>query len=180
MDSEVMNVLSGGSNFILRNEADLRSNKPKSYTATISGFTSVYNILPGEVLFLGSYEGTGTLYVGISRHEMVRYINLKTISVWKGQQLSKGQFIGTTYNRPLQFEYCTVYRQDSPYPVRFNYLTYYKQNPIDVLDGIYWPYMEPTKHSGIVRPGTKVEFTEEEREEWYSYETHIQGFKVSK
>lgn len=180
MDSEVMNVLSGGSNFILHNEADLRSNKPKSYTATISGFTSVYNILPGEVLFLGSYEGTGTLYIAVSKHEMIRYMNLKTFSVWKGQQVTTGQYIGTTYNKPLQFEYCTVYRQNSPYPVRFDYRTYYKQNPIDILDGVYWPYREPVKHSGIVRPGTKVGFTEEEKEEWYSYETHIQGFKITK
>lgn len=180
MDSQVLNMLSGNSKYKLDNEKDLRSNHPSSYTATISGFNNVFNILPGTVLFLGFYKGLGTVYLAVSKHEMIRYMNLKTIEVWKGQQLSTSELVGTTYTAPLQFEYCTVYKDQSPYPIRFADRTYYKQNPIDILDGKYWPYKEIIHKSGIVRPGNSYLFDADQDAEWYSYKYKIQGFEIKK
>lgn len=172
MDSEVMNILSGGRKYKLDNEKDLRKANPSTYTANISGVKEVYSILPGTVLFLGFYKGTGSLYISISKHEMVRYMNLDKIDVWKQSNVDKGTYLGViNSNKPLQFEYCTVYRDDSPYPVRYWDRTYYKQNPIDVLDGTYWPYKEITIEPGIIRPGNTFDFTEQQRKEWFSYES---------
>lgn len=170
MGSTVLTTLSGGSNCNLNNETDLRSASPTTYTATISGITNAYSIFPGKVLFLGFYKGTGTLYISISKHEMIRYMNLKTMEAWKGQDVEKGTLLGTVGKAPLQFEYCTVYQQGSKYPVRFANRTYYKQNPIDLLDGLYWPYKEITLRSGIVRPNSTYQFTEQQKREWYSSE----------
>ena len=166
-----MKILTGGSNYNFNNEKDLRSSRPSNYTATISGFTDVYNILPGTVLFLGYYKGNATVYLAVSKHEMIRYMNLKTFNVWKGQDVTKGEFIGTIGNTPLQFEYCTVYKQESNYPVRFDSdITYYKQNPIDILDGVYWPYREEKVQKGIVRTNSpEYNFTSQQKHEWYSY-----------
>ena len=177
MGSQVLNTLSGGSTtYKLDNEKDLRSKNPTTYTATISGVKNVYAILPGTVLFLGYYKGTGTAYVSISKHEMVRYMNLKELAVWKGQEISKGDLIGTTLATPLQFEYCTVYQQGSKYPVRFADRTYYKQNPIDLLDGTYWPYKELDLRSGIVRTNNTFTFTEEQKKEWYSSDYYFPDY----
>lgn len=172
-----MNILTGGSNYILENEKDLRSNKPSSYTATISGVKNVYSILPGTVLFLGFYKGTGTIYLSISKHEMIRYMNLRTLEVWRGQEIEKGHTIGTAYNSPLEFEYCTVYQQSSPYPVRFADRTYYKQNPIDLLDGVYWPYKELEIRNGIVRINDTYTFDDEDqKKEWFSKDYYVPDY----
>lgn len=168
MGSDILNTLSGDSPCILTNEQDLHSTKPSSYTAVITGVNNVHSILPGTILFLGYYKGTGTLYISISKHEMIRYMNLKSMTVWRGQDVSKGTSVGIAYKSALLFEYCTVYQQGSPYPVRFADRTYYKQNPIDILDGIYTPYKEITLKSGIVRTNNSCTFTEEQRKEWYS------------
>lgn len=176
VDSSVLKTLSGGSDCKLDNEKDLRSSKPTTYTATISGTKNVYSIFPGTVLFLGYYKGTGTIYLCISNHELIRYMNLKDFNVWKGQDIEKGTLLGASSNVPLQFEYCTVYQQDSKYPVRFANRTYYKQNPIDILDGVYWPYKEITIKSGIVLPNNKYEFTEEQKREWYSQDYYAPDY----
>lgn len=167
-----MNLLSGGKTYKLQNEKDLRSNRPSNYTATISGFKEVFNILPGTVLFLGFYKGTGSIYVEVSKHEMIRYMNFKTIDVWNGMELVKGTQLGVL-DKPLQFEYCTVYQQGSPYPVRFDFRTYYKQNPIDILDGVYWPYREISISNGVIRENNVYKFSEQERKEWFSSEPNL-------
>ena len=176
MDSEVMRTLSGGKRCYLDNEKDLSKDRPSTYTATISGVNKVYSIFPGTVLFLGFYKGTGSLYISISKHEMVRYLNLDDIDVWKQSNVDKGTYLGAVKtNKPLQFEYCTVYKDESKYPVRYWDRTYYKQNPLDILKGTYWPYKEITIESGIIRPGNNYEFTSEQRKEWFSYEDLITG-----
>lgn len=167
MDSEIKKTLTGNTTAKLDNEKDLSSNRPSSYTATISGVTTVYNLFPGTVVFLGYYQGSGSVYVEVSNHELIRYLNLNDIQVWKGSELEKGDVIGTVKSRVgLQVEYCTQWKGESPYPVRFNNRLFYKQNPIDILNGLYFPYKEITVKNGIVRPNDKITFTQDELKEW--------------
>lgn len=169
-----MNILTGGQSYKFDNEADLRKDHPSSYTATISGIKEVYNILPGLVFFLSSNNGMTSVYIAVSKHEMIRYMNLAVVDVNIGRDLSKGDLIGTVKaHRPLLFEYTTVYRTGSKYPVRFSNRTYYKQNPIDILDGLYWPYREPVLEAGIVNVNNTYEFTEQQKHEWFSYDYHV-------
>ena len=171
MDSEVMNILSGGSKYIFNNEKDLRKEHPSNYTATISGISKVYNIIPGTVIFFGFFNNLGTLYVSISDYEVIRYMNLGSVTVRRSDELEKGAFLGeVAKNKSLLVEYCTEYQQGSPYPVRFNEWTYYKQNPIDILDGVYWPYQKGEVMNGVVRPNNTVEFTDQQKMEWFSSE----------
>ena len=167
MDSAVKKTLAHTVSCELDNEKDLRSNRPSSYIASISGVSEVYSLFPGQVLFLGYYRGKGTVYVAVSNHEIVRYMNLQKIEVWKGQSLQKGDLVGLVGNRSyLQFEYCTQWKGESVYPVRTDTKLYYKQNPIDILDGKYVPTKEIDIRDGITRPNDKTTFTEDEKLEW--------------
>jgi len=165
--NSAISKLLAGQDCKLINEKDLSSKNPTSFTATISGVNKVYNLFPGIVLFLGYFEKMGTVTIAVSNHEIIRYLNLKDIQGWNYVKVAKGDYIGQAYpNKPMQFEYCTQWKGDSPYPVRVNNKLYFKQNPIDILNGLYVPKGEIDVQSGVVRPNDKVIFTEAQLLEW--------------
>ena len=167
MNSEIMKALTGSTNCKLKNEEDLKKTNPKSFTATISGAKKVYNLFPGTVLFLGFYKGMGTITIAVSNHEVVRYLNMRNIKGWNYTSLPKGEYLGDAYSPSgLQFEYCTQWKGESKYPVRVNSNMYFKQNPLDILNGIYVPSKELNVEYGIIRPNKKSTFTEEQLLEW--------------
>lgn len=167
MDQDIMRTLSGHTNCILTNEKDLKSRRPKSFTALISNIDKVHNLFPGSVLYYGTFEGSGTVNIAVSNHEIVRYLYLSEINNWPGSNLEEGALIGTAGRRhTLGFEYCTQWRGDSKYPVRVLNRTYYKQNPIDLLDGAYIPPKESNVMYGINRPNDLVSLTQEQKKEW--------------
>ena len=169
MDSSILKTLSGATTGKLNNEKDLNSSDPQSFIATFSGITDVYNLFPGRVAYLGYYNNSGSVYVQVSNHELVRYLNLDTIEIYKGNYLVTGEKIGSVKaKRHLQFEYCTQWKGESIYPVRYNNKLYFKQNPIDLLNGLYVPQEEITIASGITRPNDTVEFTDDQSLEWRS------------
>ena len=169
MDSKVLELLSGGTTGKLYNEKDLLSDSPTSFIATFSGIQKIFNLFPGRVVYLGFYKGLGTVSVQVSNHEVVRYLNLDTINVYKGNYLIEGENIGTVKTRrQFQFEYCTQWKGDSIYPVRFGTNLYFKQNPMDILNGLYVPQEEITISPGITRPNDVVTLTEEQIGEWQS------------
>lgn len=162
-----MKSLTGTTKCQLKNEKELLSKRPSSYTATISGAKKVYALFPGTVLFLGFYKNMGTLVMSVSNHEIVRYLNMKNIQAWTLQEINEGDYLGEPFSNPgLQFEYCTQWKGSSVYPVRTNNKLYYKQNPIDILNGLYIPEKEITIEPGITRPDDIITFTEDELKEW--------------
>ena len=167
MDQQVMKTLTGGKTCKLINETDLNSNKPTSFTAKFSGVSEVYCLFTGTVEFYGYYNGVGTVTVLVTNHEIVRYINIDNIQLERNQFLEPGTLIGKANKRKgLAFEYCTQWRGESKYPIRLNNRTYYKQNPIDLLNGLYIPPRELEVEYGINRPDDTVEFTKEQLSEW--------------
>lgn len=185
MNSDVAKLLTG-STCKLDNESDLKSKKPKTFTATISGVSKVYNLFPGTVLFLGYYQNMGTVTIAVSNHEIVRYLNLKDIQIWNSSKISAGQYLGETHkNKPLQFEYCTQWKGDSLYPVRVKNSLYFKQNPIDILEGLYVPENELNVKYGAVTTSTKIKFRPEQLSEWGptnidNSDTYVEGAQIVK
>lgn len=171
MDSLILEILTGQqkSRAKLVNEDDLKSSKPSNFTATIKDITEVYAILPGEVLYVGYYEGMGTLSVLVSDKELVRYLNLTDIQVIPGQSFKKGTYLGIADKRyGLQFEYCSQWQGQSKMPVRLNNITYFKQNPIEVLEGLYVPEYHQHVTQGYVMPDDVVEMTDAQKAEFSS------------
>lgn len=167
MSQSVLKALTGLSNCKIENESTLRSSDPSTFTAVISGASKIYSLFRGTVNFIGSYEFTGTLNIAVSSHEIIRYLNLTNMQVWENMSISKGTYLGDVREKfYLQFEYCTQWKGDSKYPIRVDDRTYFKQNPIDILDGLYEPVDESNVLDGINRPNDTVDFTSEQGAEW--------------
>ena len=167
MDNTIAATLASNGNCILKNESNLSSKKPKDYTAILTGFTIVNNLFAGTVVYIGVYQGKGSVYVQVSSHEMIRYLNLQSIQVYKGTKLDKGAFLGTVSSKVgLGFEYCSQWKGDSIYPVRNDNKLYYKQNPIDILNGKYQPTAPISIQPGITLLKDKMEFTKAQLPEW--------------
>ncbi len=167
MDSTILKTLSGTQSAKLNNESDLSSKYPTNYTATFSGFKSVFCLFPGKVLFLGYYKGTGSVNIAVSNHEIIRYLNLCDMKVANGQEVSTNDLVGIVDpTKDFQLEYCTQWKGDSKCPVRIGENLYYKQNPINILKGEYVPEAETTIANGIVRVNDTVKFSKDQSKEW--------------
>lgn len=140
MDSTTIKALAGNTKAVLTNEKDLTSKKPSTFTASFSNIEKVYSLLPGKIIYIGIYKNTGTLAVAVSDYEIIRYLNIENIQVTSGETISKGRYLGTANKKyGLQFEYCSQWQGESVRPVRLENRTFFKQNPIDLLNGIYVP-----------------------------------------
>lgn len=96
---------------------------------------SVYSMTSGYILFIGTdADGMKSVNVLCNDTQMIRYCNLKQVSVSAGDSLLSGQYIGecTEY---VKIEYCTEYQGDSKWAVRFFTSTFYKQNPEGLFTG---------------------------------------------
>lgn len=167
MDLRIIKALTGSDKCRLTNEKDLTSINPKSFTASISGATEVFNLFPGRVAFIGEYENMATVSVQVSPYEIVRYLNLTDFTCWYNYEFKAGDRIGSVSSKyGLQFEYCTKAPQTSIYPIRIENITYYKQNPAGILFGVYTPEQTTAVTQGLNRPSDTVEFTAEQANEW--------------
>lgn len=141
MNQEIVNMLTLGESCTLVNEENLRSKRPASFTALISGSSGVFTMYTGKVEYVGKYEGMYSYNILMNDHELFRYLYLDSVEAWgKGQELGPQVKLGVPRrNKPFGFEYCTQWQGTSSYPIRINNRTYFLQNPIDILDGIYVP-----------------------------------------
>ena len=140
MDSTILELLSGSKKVKLTNESDLTSKKPSTFTASFSNIEKVYSILPGQVMYIGVYKDVGSLTILVSDYEIVRYLNVSQIQVQIGDTINSGRHIGIADKRyGLQFEYCSQWQGQSKMPVRLSNRTFFKQNPMDLLNGVYVP-----------------------------------------
>lgn len=63
----------------------------------------------------------------------IRYCMLQNCNVSVGDEISKGDKIGSTYNGILRFEYCTD--EFSTFPFRSGDVQLYKHDPLPILTG---------------------------------------------
>ncbi len=169
MNKEISNILSGTSSCVLVNERELKSAKPTSFTAIISGVDEVFCLYPGIVEFIGSVGGKQSVSVLVNNHEMIRYLNLRSTSDYliRGEQIFAGDTLGVPYRRGiLHLEYCTQWKGDSNYPIRMCGRQFFKQNPIELLDKIYIPPEDLTVLETFTPEGEEYEFDEEQLSEW--------------
>lgn len=166
MNSAVKETLSGGKTCSLENEADLRSKKPSSYAASFTGFTTVFNLFLGEVLYLGTNNKLTTITVKVSPYEIIRYGNFVSTYVSLNSSIKRGTRLGIVdSNKGLKVQYCTKSPYTSSYPIRVNNVIYYQQNPMGILDGTYTP-SQKTTYTEWVECSPLYTFTEEQSTEW--------------
>ena len=95
--------------------------------------TNVYSYSNGVVLAVGKDKGKYAVTVQYDVFSVLRYTNLKDVSVRAGDMIQVGYKIGAAHNY-VHFEYAT--KDQSNWPVRVGTETYYKQNPIRMLGGV--------------------------------------------
>ena len=167
MDSIVLKTLTGDKTGILTNEKDLTSDRPSTFTADFSNVNEVYSLFPGSVIYVGFYKNMGTVAVSVSNYEIVRYLNLKEIFVLRGEEIKKGKLLGSLTDKyRLQFEYGTQWQGKSNMPIRIQNRTFFKQNPIDILNGKYAPYLEQEVQYGRILSDETIELTEDQKQEF--------------
>lgn len=167
MNSEIMQTLTGTTTCVWSNEKDLKSTKPTTVTAVITEANKVYSLFPGTVIYVGTYNNVGSILIAVSNHEVLRYLNVLDIQVWVGTDVEEGQLLGTVKpHKGLKLEYGTTWQGNSNQPIRNGNSLFYKQNPKDILDGLYIPPREEDVVYAYTRPDDTVDFTEEEWEEW--------------
>ena len=169
MNKVIMSMLTQGSDCVLQNEEDLRSDNPTSFTAIIKGVDEVCALVGGEIKFVGSTDSSGSVSVAINDNEILRYAYLSEPYGKFGDEVSVEQPVGRAKNSILKFEYCTRWQGTSEFPIRIDNQLYYKQNPIDILDNVYEVINEIDVYEDYNRPQDTLEFTDEQLEEWYSF-----------
>lgn len=161
-----MQALTGTKTSILTNEKELKSSKPSTFTASFSKAEKAFSLFPGKVMFIGQFKNTTTVNVAVSDHEIVRYMNLTDVQVKQGAQITKGRYLGSVINnKTLDVEYCSQWQGDSVRPVRIENRTYFKQNPLDILEGMYVPQLTKDMMWGFNFSDDVIELTEDQKKE---------------
>jgi len=167
VNKDILKALTGSTSPVLLNERELNSSKVTSFTASFLGVNEVFCLFPGSAIFVGSFDGAESVNILVNKHELIRYTNLAVAPVVRDSQVPKGQKIGEVSPRKrFGFEYCTQWQGDSKYPVRFCGRLFFKQNPKDILNGIYVPPRDIELIEDFVPYYTDVEFTSEQAGEW--------------
>lgn len=162
-----MKAITGKDSCVLVNENELNSSKVTSFTALISGADEVFCLFSGTAEFVGSFGGQQSVSLLVNKHEMIRYLNLVDTPWMRGNSIAEGDTIGKAHKKKyLGFEYCTQWKGDSKYPVRMCGRLFYKQNPMDILNGIYVPPKDIALVEDFVPANATVEFTEDQVNEW--------------
>ena len=124
--------------------------------------TDVYNVAHGQIVFIGAENGRAVVTVQCNPSEILRYGNLKELTCEKGYYAEIGAQLGTA-DKYVDFEYCTLWQGESNYPVRVKQFTYYKQDPTDILEGLYTVRKDGYQTQGYVQNINRVRFTEEQK-----------------
>ena len=141
------------------------SNKAPYVTGVDIITSDVYNLAYGQIVYIGQYEGHYLVDIKSNNNEVLRYCNLNYVNVQPASYIREGTKIGTA-QKYVHIEYVTSWRGDSVFPVRINDLTYYKQDPQDVLDGVYTVVPTATLDYAAHDKLNPVEYTEEQKAEF--------------
>lgn len=124
---------------------------------------NVYNLFHGQIVYIGASNGRAVVNVKCNPSEVLRYGNLKELTCAKSYYAEKGAQLGIADGFVI-FEYCTLWKGNSVYPVRINNFTYYKQNPSDILNGLYEVRRDGAQEQGYVVNGARLtSFTDEQK-----------------
>lgn len=126
---------------------------------------SVSSLYPGRVVYIG-YDGTSyTINVRTNVNEVLRYGNIDSVLIRVGDDVMAGQEIGIVKESYL-LEYATTWRAESECPVRIADVTYYKQDPTEIVSGMYDLRQEASVDykatSGIPRVAYTTSYAQEE------------------
>lgn len=128
---------------------------------------SVYSMTSGYILFVGtSADEMKSVNVLCNDSQMIRYCNMKKLSVSAGDTLLPGQYIGEC-TQHVKIEYCTEYQGSSKWPVRFFTHTFYKQNPEGLFTGTIQIQSDADSH-WIADNDTEYNYLTEEESKEYS------------
>lgn len=116
-----------------------KSNLYNSYKTLHSGLDiqahDVYGFQSGVVTHIGKDEDNYyTVTVQYSSNVSLRYGHMLNVYVKSGEILFVGSYIGISY-KYVHFEYVTISKGNSQWPVRIGSITYYKQNPEPLISG---------------------------------------------
>lgn len=98
---------------------------------------SVHSICQGVVLFIGQEYDDNNLYEISIQYDAdccLRYCHLSSVIVNKGDAVYSGSMIGEAKDF-VHFEYVSIPKNNSIWPVRIGSQTYYKHNPEQYADG---------------------------------------------
>ena len=123
---------------------------------------NVYAIAKGEVVDIEASSGRAVINIKCNPSEILRYGNLTEIYCNKTNIASIGGHIGKTTDYVI-FEYCTAWQGRSVYPVRVNGITYYKQDPTEILNGIYTVRPDGAQEQAIVLNRDRVRFNDNQK-----------------
>ena len=103
----------------------------------------VYNVAYGQVVYIGYDKNNQTYEINIkcNNDEILRYGNIKKLSVSTAEYVDEGTQLGITKDY-VHFEYATRWSSTQQFPVRVNKFLYFKQDPSDILEGQYLPKKE--------------------------------------
>lgn len=105
----------------------------KSYGGYHTGIdlaaSEVYSCTSGVVTQVGTdSSGMHELTIQYDATVSLRYMNLKNVSVRVNAIIHKGDYIGAA-NKFVHFEYISINKEDSKWPVRIGTVTYFKHDP---------------------------------------------------
>lgn len=108
--------------------------KYKYHTGIDITASHVYSYASGVVISIGSSEDLYAVTVQYDSRISLRYLHLKSVCVSIGDILYPNMKIGTA-DQYVHFEYVSVSKDNSIWPVRIGTMTYYKHDPELVLNG---------------------------------------------
>lgn len=123
---------------------------------------TVYNVAHGQIVYIGVENGRAVVNVKCNPSEVLRYGNLKELNCQQSYFADIGAQLGIA-DRYVEFEYCTLWKGKSNYPVRINSWTYYKQDPTEILEGLYTVRRDGAQEQGFVLNRDRVRFTDEQK-----------------
>ena len=153
----MISTLTGDSKSIIENKDTLSATKSARLLCE-----NVYNVAQGEIVDIEASDGRAVVNVKCNPSEVLRYGNLKEVNCAKSYTAEIGAQLGVA-DKYVIFEYCTAWKGRSVYPVRLNGMTYYKQDPSDVLNGLYTVRPDGAQEQGYVLNRNRVRFNDTEK-----------------
>lgn len=153
----MISTLTGNSNSVIENKNEVSRIKSARLLCE-----NVYNVAHGQIVFIGTQDGRAFVNVKCNPSEVLRYGNLKELTCEKSYFANIGAQLGVADDYVI-FEYCTLWKGQSNFPVRINNWTYYKQDPTDILEGRYTVRRDGAQEVGFVNNRDRIRFTEDQK-----------------
>lgn len=149
----MISTLTGDSTTVIENK-----NTVAKYNSARLKCENVYNVAHGQIVYIGTENGRAFVNVKCNPSEVLRYGNLKELTCMKGYFAEVGAQLGVADGEVI-FEYCTLWKGASNYPVHINNWTYYKQDPTEILEGLYTIRKDGAQEQGFIINRDRVRFT---------------------